>query len=87
MTEKNAPSELHGQFDVMGGSFGATNGSAGVSCTPRKVRFWFSGEGFHTLRYLDPPVLATYTNRATAGGFSASYERDFSDRDHRYGCD
>ena len=81
MKEKNVPSGLHGQFDASGGSFGTTNGSAGVSYSHGKDRFSISGDAFHTERYLDPPVLADYTNRATAGGFSASYERDFSDRD------
>ena len=81
MTEKNVPSGLHGQFDAIGGSFGTANGSAAVSYSHRKDRFSVNGDGFHTERYLDPPVLANYTNRATAGGFSASYERDFSDRD------
>jgi hypothetical protein len=80
-TEKNIPSGLHGQFDVVGGSFRTTNGSAGVSYAQGKNRYAISGDGFHTERYLDPPVLANYTNRASAGGFSASYERDFSDRD------
>jgi hypothetical protein len=80
-TEKNVPSGLHGQFDLIGGSFATTNGSAGVSYSHGKDRFTVSGDGFHIERYLDPPVLANYTNRATAGGFSASYERDFSDRD------
>jgi len=80
-TEKNVPSGLHGQFDVSGASFGTTNGSAGVSYSQGKDRFTISGDGFHTERYLDPPILANYSNRATAGGFSASYERDFSDRD------
>ena len=80
-TEKNVPSGLHGQFDVVGGSFGTTNGSAGVSYSHGKDRFSISGDAFHTDHYLDPPVLANYTNRANAGGFSASYERDFSDHD------
>jgi len=80
-TEKNVPYGLHGQFDVVGGSFGTTNSSAGVSYSQGEDRFSISGDGFHTDRYLDPPVLANYTNRANAGGFSASYERDFSDRD------
>lgn len=81
MTEKNVPSGLHGQLDVFGGSFGTANGSAGVSYSHAKDRFSISGDGFHTERFLDPPVLANYTNGASAGGFSASYERDFSDRD------
>ncbi len=80
-TEKNVPSGLHGQLDVIAGSFATTNGSAGVSYAHGKDRFSLSGDGFHTARYLDPPVLPNYTNRASAGGFSASYERDFSDRD------
>jgi len=81
MTEKNVPSGLHGQFDVIGGGFATTSGSAGVSYSRGKERFSMGGDAFHTERYLDPPVLANYTNRASAGGFSASYERDLSDRD------
>jgi outer membrane cobalamin receptor len=80
-TEKNVPSGLHGHFDASGGSFATVNGSAGISYALVKDRFSVSGDGFHTNRYLDPPVLANYTNRANAGGFSVSYERDFSDRD------
>jgi hypothetical protein len=80
-TEKNVPSGLHGQFDLIGGSFATTNGSGGVSYSHRKDRLTVNSNGFYTERYLDPPVLANYTNRATASGFSASYERDFSDRD------
>src|SRR6202035_5712961 len=37
--------------------------------------------GFHTDRYLDPPVLENFTNRGNAAGFSASYEREFSGSD------
>src|SRR5205085_6770098 len=74
-TEKNLPSGLHGQFDLIVGSFGTRNGSGGVSYSHGKDRFTVSGDGFHTERYLDPPVLANYTNRASASGFSASYER------------
>lgn len=81
MTEKNVPSGFHGQVDRIGGSFGTSNGSAGVSYSHDQDRFSISGDGFHTERYLDPPVLANYTNRATAGGFLGSYERDFSEHD------
>src|SRR5260221_2990917 len=41
----------------------------------------FSGRGFHTDRYLDPPVLQNYTNWGNGNGFAAAYERDFSERD------
>jgi hypothetical protein len=81
ITEKNMPSGLHGQLDINGGSFATLHSSAAVSYVRGKDRFSISGDGVHTERYLDPPVLANYTNRASAGGVSASYERDFSDRD------
>lgn len=81
MTEKNVPQGLHAQFDVIGGSFATANGSGGVSYSQGRDRFSISADAFDTSRYLDPPVLENYTNRATAAGFSASYERDFTDRD------
>ena len=81
ITEKNAPAGVHGQLDTGGGSFATVNGSAGLSYVRRKERFSTSGDGFHTERYVDPPVLENYTNRASAGGFAASYERNFPDRD------
>jgi outer membrane cobalamin receptor len=80
-TQKDLPSGLHGQFDADGGSFSAVNGSAALSYARGAQRFFAGGNGFHTDRYLDPPVLANYTNRGNAAGFSASYERDFSASD------
>jgi TonB-dependent Receptor Plug Domain len=80
-TVKDLPGGLHGQVDVNGGSFSSTSGSAALSYAAGKDRFSLSGNGFHTDRYLDPPVLANYTNRGNAGGFSASYEREFSESD------
>ena len=80
-TAKDVPCGLHGQINAGGGSFSTVTGSAALSYASGKNRFSFSGDGFHTDRYLDPPVLENFTNRASAGGFSASYERDFSDRD------
>jgi len=80
-TAKDVPGGLHGQINAGGGSFSTVTGSAALSYAAGKNRFSFTGDGFHTDRYLDPPVLDNFTNRASAGGFSASYERDFSDRD------
>jgi len=81
-TAKDMPRGIHGQINAGGGSFSTVTGTAALSYAAGKNRFSFSGDGFHTDRYLDPPVLENFTNRASAGGFSASYERDFSDR-HR----
>jgi hypothetical protein len=80
-TEKDVPSGLHGQIEASGGSFSTADGSAGISYARAKNRFTATGDGFRTARYLDPPVLQNFTNRGNAAGFSASFERDFSERD------
>jgi hypothetical protein len=80
-TSKDAPSGLHGQFDADGGSFSTVTGSAALSYSAGKNRFSASGDGFHSDRYLDPPVLENFTNRGNAAGLSVSYEREFSDKD------
>ncbi|HXM92127.1 MAG TPA: TonB-dependent receptor, partial [Candidatus Dormibacteraeota bacterium] len=80
-TVKDVPDGLHGQLDLNGGSFSSFSSSAAVSYAFGENRFSVSGNGFHTDRYLDPPVLENFTNRGNAGGFSASYEREFSGSD------
>lgn len=77
--KKDVPPGLHGQFDAGGGSFSTVSGSAGISYAWSKNRLSASAYGFHTDRYLDPPVLENFTNRGNAAGFTVSYERDFSD--------
>src|SRR6202140_2747795 len=80
-TVKDVPDGLHGQFDVNGGSFFSISSSAAVSYAFGENRFSLTGNGFHTDRYLDPPVLQNFTHRGNAAGFSASYEREFSGSD------
>src|SRR5258708_37246402 len=80
-TKKDVQAGWHGRLDAGGGSFSTVNGAAGISYAQGANRFSANGEGFHTDRYLDAPVLANYTNRGNAVGFSASYERDFSASD------
>jgi hypothetical protein len=81
VTEKNVPTGWHEVLDLSGGSFTTINGFAGVSYSHGKDRFSLSSDGFLTDRYLDPPVLANYSNHASSAGFTASFTRDFSDRD------
>jgi outer membrane cobalamin receptor len=81
ITKKDVQAGWHGRLDAGGGSFSTLNGAAGISYARGAQRFSVRGTGFHTDRYLDPPVLANYTNRGNAAGFSASYERDFSTSD------
>jgi TonB-dependent receptor-like protein len=80
-TVKDVPDGLHGQLDLNAGSFSSISGSAALSYAAGEHRFSVSGNGFHTDRYLDPPVLENFTNRGNAGGFSAAYEREFSGSD------
>jgi hypothetical protein len=80
-TKQNNPPGLHGKFEAGGGSFEAVDLGAEISYVHGKEQFAASADGFHTGRYLDPPVLANFTNRANEGGSSASYARDFSDRE------
>ncbi|HTQ59396.1 MAG TPA: TonB-dependent receptor [Candidatus Solibacter sp.] len=79
-TTKDVPRGLHGQFNAEGGSFSTLTGSAAASYSTGKNRFSADGNGFHSNRYLDPPVLEDFTNRGTAASYSGSFERDFSDR-------
>jgi hypothetical protein len=81
---KNAPVGLHGEFDAEGGSFSTGSAHAALFYSVGANRFSVSGDGFHTDRYLDPPVLSNFTNRGNAGGLSASYERDFSSSDRLF---
>ena len=80
-TEKNPPEGWHGRFEAGGGSFDSLSGAAEIGYTAGKNHAEFSGRGFHTDRYLDPPVLQNFTNGGNGNGFSAGYERDFSERD------
>lgn len=80
-TTKDVPSGVHGHLEAEGGSFSTVTGSVALSYSAGKNRFSASGDGFHGDRYLDPPVLEDFTNRGNAAGFSASYERDFSEKD------
>jgi outer membrane cobalamin receptor len=80
-TDKDLPIGLHGRVEATGGSFSTAGGSGAISYAREKDRYSLSGDGFHTDRYLDPPVLENFTNTANNGGISGSYERELSDRD------
>ena len=81
---KNNPAGLHGEMDAEGGSFDSGSLHAALFYSFGANRFSISGDGFHTDRYLDPPVLGNYTNLGNSGGFSISYEHDFSNGDRLF---
>ena len=78
---KNNPTGLHAEFEAEGGSFATASGSGALFYSTGGNRFSLTGDGVHSDRYLDSPVLQNYTNVGNAGGFSSSYERDFSNGD------
>jgi hypothetical protein len=78
---KNNPVGLHGEFEAEGGSFSTASGSGALFYSRGGNRFSITGDGFHSDRYLDSPVLQNFTNVGNAGGISSSYERDFSNGD------
>jgi len=72
---------FHGKAEFSGGSFGTAEGSLGAQQAWGKNTLEVSADAAATGRYLDPPVLANFTNHATNGDFAVHYERDFTPRD------
>ncbi len=77
-TEKEQRSGLHGQLNVNGGAFATAGVSSSISYSGTANRFTFGADGFGSDRYLDPPVLANFTNRGRSHRFDSSYERDLT---------
>ena len=80
-TARDVRPGFHGKFVASGGSFGTASGYLMVQQGWGKNTLGISAEGALTERYLDPPVLDNFTNRATTSSFAAHYERDLTDRD------
>ena len=80
-TAANPRPGLHGEFIASGGSFDTANGTARIEYGWGHNMVGASAGGAFTSRYLDPPVLGNYTNRANTNDVGASFERDLSGRD------
>lgn len=80
-TREDAHPGWHGAFDATGGTFGAVTGSALISFATKTEQLSASAHGFHSDRFLDPPILQNYTNRGNGAGYSASYGHTFGSRD------
>lgn len=72
---------LHLTTELGGGSFSTENGYAGLAYGHGSSEFTLTGDGSTTDRYLDPPVLANYTNRGSTGGVTGAYSWDLTARD------
>ena len=64
-----------------GGGFATATSSVRMGYAHGSNQFTLAGEGGVTDRYLDPPVIANYTNHGSTGGFTATYSRDLTDHD------
>jgi len=80
-TERNPGRGIHGTVILGGGSFATANAYLGTSYYDGHNLFGMSVEGARTDRFLDPPVLENFTNRATVAGGKASFERDLTSKD------
>jgi hypothetical protein len=69
------------EVDFQTGSYGTVIGSANHQYRADRTAVSLGVHGGYTERYLDPPSLENFTNKASASGFNARLERDLSDRD------
>lgn len=73
-TGKDIQQGFHGAADVGTGSFGAASGSFSGTYGWRRRALTVSGSAARTDRYLDPPVIANYTNAGSLGGARIAYD-------------
>lgn len=85
VVEVTAPNEvvpgLHFTTVTEGGSFSTATGYMGIGYGWGASQLTLSADAGATERYLDPPVMANYTNRGSTGGFRATYSRDLTNQD------
>jgi hypothetical protein len=67
--------------DFQAGSYGTYLGSLAHQYRAERTAVSVGVHGGHTDRYLDPPSLENFTNKASAGGIDARLDHDLSDRD------
>jgi len=72
---------LHGETRLSGGSFSTGDGHAALDYGWGRNSAGVAANGSTTGWYENPPVLQNYTNNATTGDFSATYERQISAQD------
>ncbi len=81
VTDRNPARGVHGTVLLEGGSFVTANGFVGTSYYDGRNVVGLSVQGARTDRFLDPPVLNNFTNRATMAGVKGSFERDLTPQD------
>jgi TonB-dependent Receptor Plug Domain len=80
-TLRNTEPGFHGQLTFFGGSYDTASASTQDQYRWGKNTIGVSASGDMTSHYLNPVVPENYSNTGTTGSFSASYERDLSEKD------
>lgn len=81
-TVKDLPAGFHMSAEAGGGSFATAAGGIEMGFAQSANQFLLSGDAGVTDRYLDPPVIANYTNRGSSGAAGATWSRELTQRDH-----
>ena len=81
VTAKDPRLGFHGKAVLAGGSFATGNAYVLGQYARQKDAISFTVDGARTDRFLNPPVVQNYSNRATTGDFSVRYDRDFTEKD------
>jgi len=80
-TTRDSRPGLHGKLTAGGGSFGTASGSVDAQYGFAKDTVGVTADGMTTGRYLDPPVVANYTNHGSGAGARGSWERNWNASD------
>src|ERR1700694_1030411 len=80
-TDRNPARGVHGTAILGGGSVDTANAFLGACYFDGPNVFGISMNAARADRFLDPPVLENFTNRATLAGVKASFERDLTNKD------
>ena len=81
-TLKNEDPGFHGQLALFGGSYATGGIDIQDQYAWKGNTLGLSASGNRTGHYLNPVVPENYTNNGTTGGFSLSYERQLTKKDH-----
>ncbi len=80
-TARDTRQGVHGELVLSGGSFDTANGYGMLQYFAGKNILGVSASGAMTSYYLNPPIPQNFTNTATVGDFSGTYQRDFTPSD------
>ena len=80
-TRRAAAMGHHPELTVQGGSFGTTQGAFSHYYRQVNTSLSLGLRAGQTDRYLDPPSLENFTNKASSGGANGRFEHDFTNAD------